>query len=48
MLPWDEFRDARKALVAKLQLDVQLRQSSELRLAATVAGPKGALPLHSR
>jgi len=37
-----------KALAAKLQLDVQIRQSNELRLAATIAGPQGALPLRSR
>jgi hypothetical protein len=28
-----------------LQLDVQIRQSNELRLAATIAGPKGTLSL---
>jgi hypothetical protein len=37
-----------QALAAKLQLDVQIRQSNELRLAATIVGPKGALPLLSR
>jgi len=36
------------ALAAKLQLDVQIRQSNELRLAATIVGPKGSLPLLSR
>lgn len=39
---------ARRALAAKLQLDVQIRQSDELRLAATIVGPKGSLPLLSR
>jgi Glyoxalase-like domain len=38
---------ALKALAAKLQLDVQVRQSNVLRLAATIAGPKGTLLLHS-
>jgi hypothetical protein len=37
-----------RALAAKLQLDVQIRQSDELRLAATIVGPKGSLPLLSR
>lgn len=37
-----------KTLAAKLQLDVQIGQSNELRLAATIAGPKGTLPLRSR
>jgi hypothetical protein len=37
-----------QALTAKLQLDVRIRQSSELRLAATLMGPKGSLPLASR
>ena len=36
------------ALAAKLQLDVQIRRSDELRLAATIVGPKGSLPLGSR
>jgi hypothetical protein len=36
------------ALAAKLQLDVQVRQSDELRLAATIVGPTGSLPLLSR
>jgi hypothetical protein len=35
-------------LAVKLQLDVQIRQSNELRLAATIAGPKGSLPMVSR
>jgi Glyoxalase-like domain len=39
---------ALKALTGKLQLDVQIRQSNELRLAATVVGPKGSLSLLSR
>jgi hypothetical protein len=39
---------ALRALAAKLQLDVQIRQSHELRLAATIVGPKGSLPLLSR
>ena len=39
---------ALRALAAKLQLDVQIRQSDELRLAATIVGPKGSLPLLSR
>jgi len=34
-----------KGLADKLQLDVQIRQSNELRLAATIAGPKGTLSL---
>jgi hypothetical protein len=33
---------------SSLQLDVQIGQSNELRLAATIAGPKGTLPLRSR
>ena len=37
-----------RALSAKLQLEVQIRPSKELRLAATVVGPKGSLPLLSR
>ena len=37
-----------RALAAKLQLDAQIRQSKELRLAATIAGPKGSLQLLSR
>lgn len=36
------------ALAAKLQLDVQIRPSNELRLAATIAGPQGSLRLLSR
>lgn len=36
------------ALAAKLQLDVQIRQSNELRLAATIVGPKGSMQLLSR
>jgi hypothetical protein len=36
-----------RALATKLQLDVQIRQSNELRLAATVVGPKGSLQLLS-
>jgi hypothetical protein len=39
---------ALRALAAKLQLDVKIRQSNELRLAATIAGPKGSLRLVSR
>jgi hypothetical protein len=39
---------ALRVLAAKLQLDVQIRQSHELRLAATIVGPKGSLPLLSR
>jgi len=31
-----------------LQLEVQIRQSDELRLAATIAGPKGSMSLLSR
>jgi len=38
---------ALKTLAGKLQLDVQIRQSNELRLAAAIAGPKGTLPLRS-
>jgi hypothetical protein len=37
-----------RALAAKLQLDVQIRQSHELRLAATIEGPRGSLQLFSR
>jgi hypothetical protein len=37
-----------RALAAKLKLDVQIRQSDELRLAATIVGPKGSLSLLSR
>jgi hypothetical protein len=37
-----------RRLAAKLQLDVQIRESKELRLAATIAGPKGSLQLLSR
>jgi Glyoxalase-like domain len=37
-----------RALAAKLELDVQIRQSKELQLAATIAGPKGSLQLLSR
>jgi hypothetical protein len=37
-----------QALTAKLQLEVQIRQSDELRLAATVVGPKGTMQLLSR
>jgi hypothetical protein len=37
-----------RALAVKLQLDVQIRQSDELQLAATIAGPKGSLSLLSR
>ncbi|HEY6618327.1 MAG TPA: VOC family protein [Steroidobacteraceae bacterium] len=36
------------ALTAKLQLEVQIRQANELRLAATIVGPKGSLRLLSR
>jgi hypothetical protein len=39
---------ALRVLAAKLQLDVQIRQSHGLRLAATIVGPKGSLPLLSR
>lgn len=39
---------ALRALTTKLQLDVQIRQSHELRLAATIVGPKGSLQLLSR
>lgn len=35
-------------LAAKLQLDVKIRQSNALSLAATIEGPKGSLPLLSR
>jgi hypothetical protein len=37
--------DGLKALAAKLQLDVQIRQSNELRLTATIVGPRGSLRL---
>jgi hypothetical protein len=37
-----------EALSAKLELGVQIRQSKELRLAATIVGPKGSLSLLSR
>jgi Glyoxalase-like domain len=37
-----------QALLAKLQLDVQIRKSHELRLAATIVGPKGSMTLLSR
>jgi len=40
--------DGLKTLAAKLQLDARIGQSNELRLAATIAGPKGTLPLRSR
>jgi hypothetical protein len=40
--------DDLRALTAKLQLDVQIRQSNELRLAAAITGPKGSLALLSR
>jgi hypothetical protein len=39
---------ALRALAAKLQLDVQIRKSNELRVAATIVGPKGTLRLRSR
>lgn len=39
---------ALRALAAKLQLDVQIRQSNERRLAATIVGPKGSMQLQSR
>jgi hypothetical protein len=39
---------ALKALAATLQLDVQIRKSDELRLAATIVGRKGPVPLLSR
>jgi hypothetical protein len=39
---------ALKALAAKLQLDVQIRQSNKLQLAATIVGPKGPMSLLSR
>ena len=39
---------ALRALAAKLQLDVQIRQSKERRLAATIVGPKGSMQLQSR
>jgi hypothetical protein len=38
---------ALQTLAAKLQLDVRIRQSSEPRLAATITGPNGSLPLVS-
>ena len=37
-----------RTLAAKLQLDVRIRRSDELRLAATIVGPKGSLPMLSR
>jgi hypothetical protein len=37
-----------QGLTAKLQLEVQIRRSDELRLAATVVGPKGTMQLLSR
>lgn len=37
-----------QTLGAKLQLGVEIRQSNELRLAATIVGPKGSLSLISR
>jgi hypothetical protein len=37
-----------RALAAKLQLDVPIRQAKELRLVADIAGPKGSLQLLSR
>jgi hypothetical protein len=37
-----------RTLAAKLQLGVEIRQSGEFRLAATVVGPKGSLSLLSR
>jgi hypothetical protein len=39
---------ALKALAAKLELEVQIRKSDELRLAATIVGRKGPVPLLSR
>jgi Glyoxalase-like domain len=39
---------ALRTLAAKLELDVQVRQSNAVRLAATIVGPKGKLPLISR
>lgn len=36
-----------RTLAAKLQLDVQIRKSDRLHLAATIVGPKGTLPLLS-
>lgn len=36
------------ALAEKMQLDVRIRQGSTLRLAATIAGPKGSMSLISR
>jgi hypothetical protein len=39
---------ALQALAAKLQLDLQIRKSNELSLAATIVGPKGTLQLASR
>jgi hypothetical protein len=38
---------ALKALAAKLQLDVQIRQSKLAQLAATIVGPKGSMSLQS-
>jgi hypothetical protein len=37
-----------RVLAAKLQLDARIRKSDELRLAATIEGPKGSLQLFSR
>jgi Glyoxalase-like domain len=39
--------DEVKAFAAKLQLDVQVRRTDKLQLAATIVGPKGTLPLFS-
>jgi hypothetical protein len=39
---------ALRALAAKLQLDVQVRQSHKAQLAATIVGPKGPMALLSR
>lgn len=39
---------ALRALAAKLHLDVEVRKSNELRLAATIVGPNGSLQLRSR
>jgi Glyoxalase-like domain len=36
-----------KAFAAKLQVDVEVRHAQKLRLAATIVGPKGRLPLFS-
>jgi hypothetical protein len=40
--------NAIKALAAKLELDVQIRQANELRLTATIVGKKGPVTLVSR